>query len=231
MNYLKFLFALIVVLTSKVAISQTPTFNPFFYTEDLKTEVTPVQILELGKFLYDEEWKASKIYFNNGDSLIGYYVRYDLIKNHLEIIIDDQLKAINGGYIDRFEWFNVSRLKSELFANKKHFQFQDEKDIMDFVHILNNGESKLLKNIQLIANSTSTSPTLVQESEQSIRMLQNFYIVKEGKAFKITSRKKKNLEIINNQDVQEMIDDKHLNFTTESDLLKIIKHLNQLESE
>ncbi|MEO9871624.1 hypothetical protein [Ekhidna sp.] len=216
-----------IFLCSKTLIGQIPTLNPFFFGKNsLVTNVVPSHLTSIGQFYADEEWNAGNIFLKNGDSLVAYYMRYDLVRNHLEVIIDTKIVALNGSFIDQFEWFSVQRLKPERFINKDHFHFTESEEIYGFSELLEDGEIKLLKSKVVFAPQRATSPTLVNSTDEKIQVIEKFFIEKEDVIYEVSGSKKKNLEILNSKELKEYIKGSNLHFTNENDLRRIIKFVN-----
>lgn len=209
--------------------AQIPTFNPFFFADNsAKSTVTPVDLIAIGKYHLDTKWNAGTIHLKNGDSLVAYYMRYDLVKNQLEIILNNKIKAINGGFIDRFEWFSVDRLRPEQFVSKQHFQFENQSEVTGFIELIQDGTSKLLKSTRVFAPIEATSPTLVNDTDQDIQILEEYFIVLGNEANEISGGKRKNLELFNSAVMDKYVKQNNLKFNNPGDLKEIVEYYNSL---
>lgn len=209
--------------------AQVATFNSFFFgTNEATSKVSPINLISIGQYHLDDKWNAGNIYLKNGDSLIAYYMRYDLIKNHIELIIDTKIKAINGSFIKSFEWFSVDRLRPEFYLNKDSFRFEDSSEITGFIQVLEQGYCKLLKVTRVFTPIESASPTLVNNTDESIQMLSEFFIVISDHAHKVYGNKKKNLALLDSDKLSAYVSQSNLKFNNEKDLIKIVRHYNSL---
>ena len=215
-----------IVLSHKIH-AQIPTLNPFFFSSSLEvTKVSPSDLTSIGKYYADPNWNAGNLYLNNGDSLIAYYMRYDLVRNHVEVIIDTKIKAINGSFIDSLAWFSVTRLRPEKYVNKKLTPLSKLGDISGFPELLTDGNIKLYKCKYVFAPRQATSPTLVNDTDDEVQVLEKFYMVSNGELFEVTSNKRKNLDFINIPGLSQKIKQSNLRFSNERDLIQIVNIAN-----
>lgn len=210
-----------------ISQSQIPTYNPFFFGDkQVEANVPTVDLTAIGRYHFDQNWNAGNIHLNNGDSLIAYYMRYDLVKNQLEVILGNSIKAINGSFIKSFEWFSVDRLRPEKFISKHNIQFERSSDVTGFLQLLEDGVVRLLKCKRMIAPKAATSPTLVNNTDSDIQAIEEFFLVKDGKAFEVSGGKKRNLEMFNSKTLAKFVKQSNLRFNNESDLRKIVEYYN-----
>ena len=210
------------------AKTQVPTFNPFFFgNKTQKTNVTPVNLTSIGQYYADAQWNAGNIHLKNGDSLIAYYMRYDLIRNHLEVIIDTKILAINGSFIDHFEWFSIERLRPEKFVDKNQYGLEELTEISGFPELLVDGDVKLFKCKIVFAPRQATSPTLVNDTGKKVQILEKYYYEKDGELFEVTGSKRKNYDFLDHHLVRSHVKEQDLRFNNESDLISIIEYVNE----
>lgn len=221
-------FILFYLITSLLGSAQIKSVNPFFDSGDSKTSEVPlINLVKIGDYHLDEVWNAGNIYLNNGDSLFGYYLRYDIVKNIVEIIVNKEIKAIHGNLIQKFEWFSVSRLRIERFISKKNLAFDNPNQITGFVEILVDGRVQLLKMKKFFAPQEATSPTLINDTDQKIQFAESYFIGMNNKVYDIVGSKKKNLELFSSKSMNEFVREKNLRFNSEMDLMKIIEYYNK----
>lgn len=207
--------------------SQTPTLNPFFFGQNnQKTKVTPSNLTSIGQYYADLNWNAGNLFLKNGDSLIAYYMRYDLVRNHVEIIVDTKIKAINGSFIDSLEWFSSSRLRQEKYINKRITPLGKVEGISGFAELLYNGRIKLYKCKHVFAPRQATSPTLVNDTDSEIQILEKYYYEKNGNLFEIVNSKKKNLDFSDIKGLEKYVKKDNLKFSNERDLIQIAEYAN-----
>ncbi|MEP1035076.1 hypothetical protein [Ekhidna sp.] len=229
MKFITFTAICCFVSLSSISIqAQAPTFNPFFFgNKPEESKVFTVSLTSIGRYHFDEKWNAGNIYLNNGDSLVAYYMRYDLIRNQLEVIFDNDIKAINGSFIKRFEWFSVERLRPEKFVLRNDFKFDPGKEVTGFLQLLEDGNTKLLKCKRMYAPREATSPTLVNDTDTDIQSIEEYYLVRGGNAVELSGGKRKSLKIFDSKELTRYINDSNLKFNNESDLKEIVKYYNE----
>ncbi len=187
----------------------------------------PYQLQTLGKMHYDKTWNAGNIYLKNGDSLLAYYIRYDIIKNSLEVIINRGFYTIPKAQIKSFEWFSGSRLSTERFISTDEFDFENQENFIAFAEVLENGPVKLLKIKEIIYREQATSTLVPENAEGSdILILEKYFLIKDDLIHEIASGKKRNLDFLDSNALASHVKDAHLNFSVEGDLKSIVRYYN-----
>ena len=154
-------------------------------------------------------------------------MRYDLIRNHLEVIIDTKILAINGSFIDHFEWFSIERLRPEKFVDKNQYGLQELSEISGFAEILVDGDVQLFKCKIVFSPRQATSPTLVNDTGKKIQILEEYYYKKDGELFEVTGSKRKNYDFLDHPLVRTHVGEHDLRFNNEGDLISIVEFVNE----
>ncbi|WP_089356913.1 hypothetical protein [Ekhidna lutea] len=223
------LFILLISLSGSLK-AQVPTYNSFFFNEEaVESKVYVINLTSIGRYHFDDTWNAGNIFLKNGDSLIAYYMRYDLVRNQLEVIIGNDIKALNGGFIDWFEWFSVERLRPEKFVSAQLFQFDEQSEIRGFIQLLEDGDAKLLKCKRMYAPREATSPTIINDTDEDIQALEEYYLVVNNVAVEVTRGKRKNLDVFKSRELNRYVNQSNLKFNNERDLKEIVEYYNSLE--
>ncbi|MCA6073461.1 hypothetical protein [Fulvivirga sedimenti] len=207
---------------------QISTYNPFFFSNDSNvTKTTPYELLALGKMHYDPTWNAGNIYLTNGDSLIAYYLRYDIIKNSLEVIINRKFYTIHNSQISSFEWFSGNRLSIEKFIRRDVFEFENAENYIGFAEVLEDGEVRLLKIKEIIYREHASSTLVPENAEGSdILILEKYFLVKDNHIHELATGKKRNLEFLNSEELETHVKEARLSFSVEGDLKSIVRYYN-----
>ncbi|MEJ2005317.1 MAG: hypothetical protein P8X57_10215 [Cyclobacteriaceae bacterium] len=209
--------------------AQTAAYNPYFFDQsDEKAVVSPFLIQKLGTMHVDDTWNAGKIRLQNGDSLIGYYIRYDMISNGLEIIIDRKFHSIGNAQLDAFEWFSGESLSIRTFVRRDKYNLPADEYAVGFVELLVDGKLSLIKTTAIVPRLASTSPSLIPENAKGSDMLiiEKYFYVKDGVPFEVSSRRNPNLEFINHKEVDKYVRKNRNNFNTEEDMESVARHYN-----
>lgn len=213
-------------LLGSAAQAQLPTINPFVLSTDARTPVALFDIKTPGTFYYDGAWNAGHIYLSSGDSLAGYYIRYDLIKNHLEVLWGSRKVGIYGTNIASFYWFSPARQQLQKFISKREFTFQNPENVAGFLEILADGEVRLLKSKTIIPRYQGTSPSLVPDDGSSdLNSIKDYFLVRGDDVFKVSGRKKL-MEFLSSEKAETFMKTQKLNLNSEEDLIKVIEYYN-----
>ncbi len=176
---------------------------------------------------YDPTWNAGNIYLTNGDSLIAYYLRYDIVKNSLEVIINRKFHTIHNSQIQSFEWFSGNRLSRERFFRRDAFEFKSPENYIDFVEILEDGSVRLLKIKEIIYREHASSTLVPENAEGSdILILEKYFLVKDDQIHELATGKKRNLDFLDSEQLEAYVKDARLNFSVEGDLKSIVRYYN-----
>ncbi|MTI20301.1 hypothetical protein E1176_04640, partial [Fulvivirga sp. RKSG066] len=159
---MRHLIIIIICCSYQQLYAQVPAVNPFLIPDSL-SEASHIRLPRLqgfSKYYWNQNWHIGNIYFDNGQCLKGYYIRYDILKNQLEIIVDNQYKYLIHNNIERFEWYNPQRLLACKFVNTSYYDFKKE-PLTGFLEVIADGHMQLLKRRFVYALKKGTSPTLV----------------------------------------------------------------------
>jgi hypothetical protein len=166
------------------------------------------------------------IQLKSGDSLVGYYIRYDLIRNHLELLWDERKVGIYGTNIAGFSWFEPGSRQVKTFVSRSEFELPEKSETASFLEILEDGSVKLMKSKTVISRYQATSPSLVQDAYSSdVNTLSNYFLAKGDAVFEVSGRKK-TLSFLASEKLEGYIKENNLSFRTEEDLERIIKFYN-----
>ena len=223
-----FCLILFIIFTIPSA-AQVHKYNPYFVKDS--SEIVNVQVFrltELGQHYYDKTWNAGNIYLQNGDSLFGYYIRYDIVRNSMEIIQDNAFKSINNDQIRAFDWFSVDRLKVEKFVNRKDYGFPDTGFSTFFPEVLEEGEVTLLKVKEIIARQHTASPSLINNEATGVVILDRLFYYRDGRLEEVPGNKKKNLDYFDSEGTETFVRENNFNFNEEADIRRVVRFFNQL---
>ncbi len=216
------------IFSAGLVQAQLPTINPFLLDSDAKTDIAIFDVKTPGTYYYDGNWNTGHIHLKGGDSLVGYYIRYDLVRNQIEFIWGTRKVGIYGTNIDSFLWYSPIHQQEQLFISKNQFTFSKPENVAGFLEVLVDGEVRLLKSKTIIARYQATSPSLIpdDQSADNNNFIDDYYLVKGENVFKV-SRRKKILEYLSSEKVSDYLKTEKLNVSSEEDLIKIIQYYNQ----
>lgn len=221
--FISFLFIIITVSLE----AQVPKYNPLFFKETPDSvRIAVYRLSELGAHHYDETWNAGNIYLTNGDSLLGYYIRYDIVRNSLEIILDKAFQSLNKSQIARFEWFSADRLKVEHFTSREILGFESEKMLTYFPEILEQGTVMLLKMKELISRRSANSPLLINNDTENVVVKDQLYYYRNGEITEVSGSRNRNFDFFACPRIESFVRDNNLNFSNEGDVKRAVRFYN-----
>jgi len=228
------LLLLCIFLSSFISLyAQTPSINPVFIESSKKANFNANDLQALGRVFYDKSWNAGNLHLKNGDTLYAYYIRYDLIKNQLEIIINQKLKAVREFQLNGFEWFSPERLKHEIFIDCSVYEEKTKNPY--FVQLLVDGDYQLIKAKEILAKHKSSAPSLIADysspNEPKVEILEKYYYIYNNKLTELKRSDRKNEKMIDSDELTAFIDNNKLSFDKEAELIKIFTYLNEEVSQ
>lgn len=228
---MRFLVLLLALLITGLTNAQVPSINKFFVPDSL-SETTHIRLPRLqgfGKYHWENDWYVGNIYLKNSEKLKGYYLRYDILRNQIEIIVDDQYNYITHHQIDSLEWYNVKKLKQSRLINCANYEIK-EADFNGFMEVLVDGEVMLLKRKFVYSLRESTSPTLVNDTDNETRVFETYYIMQNDTMEELAGGRRKNIKVLDQykKQIEKFIKDNSLGFNAENDLINIVNYYNYL---
>ncbi len=213
--------------------AQIPETNDFFSpgdTTNITYRLTLPKATSLGKHYLDNKWNAGNVYLKTGEKLLGYYLRYDLVKNRLEIIVGKEIRIINKDRVESFEWFNVETLKPARFINGDTYQF-DKMVAKSFFEVLASGKATLLKQVSIKALRNTTSPTLVNDtSTGNTEKFEEYFLGEGDMYFELSGSRKKKSALFNSGEeaILDYVRNNNLNLNVEKDMITMVEYYNEL---
>lgn len=201
------------------------SIDPAGYISEMKLPAAPLD----GTVYLDEDWKFGTINFIGGNSITSLMLRYDIQRNNLEFIYqDDEAKVCPLYLLDSY-------------------QIRVKKEKLKFKNLSNTNLSKLgLKGVAEVLFSERVhlyaytsldvqDPTYKVEfnmGRQSSRIIKkrNYYLDNGTEAYKISGSLKKNKDVFKEEYVQlaAFAKENKLNARDEDDLIKIVTEYNKL---
>lgn len=160
-------------------------------------------------------------------------MRYDIMRNRMEILFKDETKVLYARKIISFEWFNTQLTRKSVFVNCREYALTNL-DVKGFFEVLAEGHYVLLSHATLKI-FTNTSSVSVSGSHRSSNIFKNegFYLL-EGQ--KITPLLKKRKQVIglmtdHKDEVIRFTRKNGLLFNRKKDLVAIFEYYNRLKQE
>ncbi len=230
---MKLQFTLLYLLLAQVLVAQIKSTNSFFSNSDCDIKELRISLPKtssLGNYYYTDNWNAGNIYLTNGEVIRGYYLRYEIVRNQVELIVDRDIRVLNGDRVKHFEWYDPKQFRVLQFSNSSDFKFT-EGIPSSFLEILVDGEAKLLKRTLIKSLRGTTSPTLVANTKAStIEQFELFYIVIAGTAHEIAGNKQTKLELFGDkyEQIKEFVKTNNIRLNNQEQFIEVTKFYNSL---
>ncbi len=207
--------------------AQVPKYNPYFVGESTDSvDVNIFRLNELGSQYYDEVWNAGNIYLVSGDTLRGYYMRYDILRNSLEIIVDKAFQSVNKSQVAGFDWFSAERLKVERFTNRNLLDFETDKLLTFFPEIIEEGPVTLLKVKELVSRRNANSPLLINNETEKVVVMDKLYYYRDNDLQEVHGSRGRNLDYFDSEKLEAYVKEQNFNFSNEGDVKRAVDYFN-----
>lgn len=151
-------------------------------------EVQPGRIL--GDYYLDSKWNQGSLLAYGTDKVIdGYYMKYDIEGNSIEIKVGPQIKLISVNKIESIIWRDSITNYTRAFVNSKDFTVNGE-EINGLIEILEDGMIPLVKRTTIwIKRPDYVMAFDVGNKDTQINKRDNFYYAKGKELIEIKRKK------------------------------------------
>lgn len=181
----------------------------------------------IGDVYLDSSFTKTRFVLNNSSSAILTPARYDMFNKEFEVKTTGGVRILNGGVVKIFKVYLTS--DSLMYVNSRNYTFNDA-PIDEFLKVLSDGKIQLLEcQILNVIKPTYNASLDVGDKNAYIKRKSEFYYSKEGKLFKLTS-KKNTYELFGTEQskVDSFVKANSLSFKRVDDLKKIFTFYNSL---
>jgi len=201
-----------------------PLFDSSADPESVETVLLPTAT-SLGSYYLSKDWYIGRVLAKNGTRYENFYLRYDILRNQIEMIVGRKIKILKGDRVQSFEWFNTDRLAIHTFINAKIYHHEGNL-FNGFLQIIEDGEIQILLLSHISFFNAQATPSVAQLSNE-VLVLEELYLAKDYELFKV---KKKNQAIFEPhlREIQVYMKENNLKIRENGDLKQIIRYYNQL---
>ena len=236
---LKFIFSLIFNLMilglCQNLNGQIVDKNPNLFlsrSNGLIPEVTPLrQDADVMKMFLEDDWYIGDVKSFEGEFIINKPMKYEIIRNRLEMQIDGQIMGLSHRHVKSFEWFNVSDNRRAVFLNCKDLLFKDA-GLIGFLEILSEGKITLSshKTVKIFQGNSSTSVTGSHRKDDIFIKEQFYYSIDGGLIAQLPKKRRDILKIFKDKKdtIKQFVNWNGLVFKRKEDLIKIFDFYNTL---
>ncbi len=184
-----------------------------------------------GSIYLIEDWQLGNFTIKGVPAYKGFFLRFDLKDQNLEIKVDNKVKVCVLSRLENFSLENKDLDSSSYFVNINTIPNHYAINTKGVVQVLYEEKIVLYKYFYLETKKATYVPTVAlgNRNEQIIKK-SSYYVQSSGKVYKISASLKKNKELFINQyiKVENFIKENKLKLKSESDLIKIVKYYNLL---
>jgi hypothetical protein len=186
----------------------------------------------IGDAYLNKEWRGANIMlFTKETVLEGFPMRYDLLKDELEVNSKSGIKVLEGRRVKSFVWLDSITRQPQFFVSAVQYKDEDNEKLKGFFEVLVDGKMPLFKKINA---SIKTADYNVQfnmgSRDDKVIRKEVFYYLKDGVVYQIPKSKKKFPDIFTDKAsvMEDFVKTNGLSSDSEGDLRKIFMHYNSL---
>lgn len=141
-----------------------------------------------GNSYYSSTWNLASVWLNDGQILSGYYLKYDVLTDELNIrASSDLVKIIPFNRVDHFIWKDSINGEIHKFINSLKLL---NSNLTGFTEELCGENVKLLKNVRIIKRAPSYNLALdVGDKNAKLIKEEKLYLLKSDEVYRIKSWK------------------------------------------
>lgn len=191
-------------------------------------QVQPGRIL--GDYYLDTKWnKGSLLIYGNEKVIDGYYIKYDIEGNALEVKVDELTKLISVNKIESVIWYDSLTQVPRAFVNAKEYT-ENGNQVTGLLEILEDGKIPLAKKTTIwIKRPDYVVAFDVGSQDTKIYKRETIYFLQE-KELKEVKKKKDLLAAFGEKsnEMEKYIKVNKLNIREERGLRMAIRHYNSM---
>ncbi|MDH3708453.1 MAG: hypothetical protein OER04_01125 [Cyclobacteriaceae bacterium] len=182
-------------------------------------------------YYIEKEYRPGDIYLKNGNAIRNLPMRYDIMRNRMEIVFEQEIKVLYASRIDSFQWFNTTNVGISRFTRCKNYPV--DPDMKGFLQILADGPLTLASYTYLkVYPATSSVALSGSHREHNIFKKEDFFIIKGQEILGFPKKRKQAMLMMadHKDQIKRFIRSQGLVFSRKQDLVRIFKHYNSLKS-
>jgi hypothetical protein len=221
-------------LTLGMAIGQDVDINPtrvYEGSNNILFELKPKITNPYSQFYYIvDKYHPGNILLFDSTKVTNVPMRYDIMRNRMEILFKDETKVLYARKIISFDWFNADLARNSVFVNCREYALT-ELDLKGFFEVLVDGPNTLLSHSSLkIFTTTSSISVSGSHRTSNIFKNENFYLKIDDGVIPLPKKRKQILALMpdHKDDIIKFARRKGLLFNRKKDLIAIFEYYNNL---
>jgi hypothetical protein len=187
----------------------------------------------IGDSYLTQRWQAGTLLLYSSEKLLeGYPIRYDLLRDEMEIQSKSGVKVIEGQKIKSFVWIDSIFSAPMYFVNSRDYKNDEGSPMTGFLQILVDGKIPLLKRTDAVIRKANYSVQfdVGEKDDKIIKKTKLYYAPEAGKILPLASSRKKILPIFKDKrkEVERFIDLNKLSMSDEHHLQRLFEYYNSL---
>lgn len=186
-----------------------------------------------GDSYLDVKWRSSTLLMYESEKLLeGYPVRYNVLKDEMEIKTKSGTKVLAGKKIKSFVWIDSLFHTPQYFVNSREYKNERDMPMTGFCQVLADGKIPLLKHTEVVLRKANYSVQLDIGSRDDVILKKPglLYATEGARTYPVPSTKKKLVQLLGDKqkEVERFISINSLSMKEEHHLIKIFEYYNSL---
>lgn len=179
-------------------------------------------------YYHYQDWFVGDVTLNNEGVLRNKPIRYEILRNHMEISANNEVLVLEARKIKSFQIVNTRSYRTIKFIPCAQFDLGEEK-IIGFFEVLSDGEIQLLSHKSIVVFGATQSVALSgSHRENDVFINERFFIARDGKIQEVAKRRKKDLLAFGTKadQVRKFANKNGLVFKRKEDLVEMVDYYN-----
>ena len=179
-----------------------------------------------------DDYRPGGIHLVTGNTLSNVPIRYDIMRNRMEIVFEDEIKVLYASKIDSFYWYNASDAGVSKFIRCSTYP-SEEHDLKGFLQIRADGPLTLASYTYLkVYPATSSVALSGSHRSHNIFKKEDFFLIRENELVPFPKKRKEALLLMQDHrnEIKQFMRSKGLVLSRKQDLIKILRHYNSLKT-
>ena len=186
----------------------------------------------LGDAYLNPHWQSANILLFTRETLLeGYPVRYDLLKDELEVKAKDGIKVLEGKRVKTFVWMDSVTRQPEYFINASQYTNSENSKMTGFFEVLVDGKFPLLSRpTATIREADYNVQFNVGSRDDKIIKKETLYYTKNNIVYELPKARKKFVAVFPDErdNVEAFIRTNYLDVSDKGHVKRIFMHYNSL---
>lgn len=176
------------------------------------------------------QWQTGSILLKSGEEIKNVPIKYDVVKNLIEVKFDKDVYYISSRNVDSFKWFDYSSYRENEFVPCHYFEIESENPVGFFKKVYDGKLQLYIHYTVSVFQANSSVSVTGSHRDNDIVWNEEYYVNFDDKLVKLHPKRKPNLYLFEeNQDqVLHYMRISGYWFKNEGDIIQVLQYFDTL---